>query len=80
LKARPGCGVPCSPVTRRRRSADLYAKGGKLPPNYAEAAMWSRRAAEDVTKLQRRPATKLGQPAALLFRERRLDVMASRGA
>ena len=25
---------------------DLYAKGGKLPPNYAEAAIWFRRAAE----------------------------------
>ena len=25
---------------------DLYAKGGNLPPNYAEAAMWFRRAAE----------------------------------
>ena len=25
---------------------DMYAKGGKLPPNYAEAAMWFRRAAE----------------------------------
>ena len=25
---------------------DLYAKGGKLPPNFAEAAIWFRRAAE----------------------------------
>jgi len=25
---------------------DLYAKGGNLPPNYAEAAMWFRRASE----------------------------------
>src|ERR1035437_10375018 len=25
---------------------DLYAKGGKLPPNYAEAALWFRRAAD----------------------------------
>ncbi|MEJ1978406.1 MAG: hypothetical protein WDN49_22050 [Acetobacteraceae bacterium] len=25
---------------------DLYAKGGELPPNYAEAAIWFARAAE----------------------------------
>src|SRR6185503_13788724 len=25
---------------------DLYARGGKLPPNYAEASIWFRRGAE----------------------------------
>ena len=47
-RANPGCAAPRWPATREAAAlvGDIYAKGGSLPPNYAEAAMWFRRAAD----------------------------------
>ena len=47
-RASPGCVAPRSRAIAEAAAliGDLYAKGGALPPNYAEAAMWFRRAAE----------------------------------
>ena len=57
----PGCAAPALAGDPEAAAlvGDLYARGGELPPNYAEAAIWFRRAAEAGHKTARpraRPA------------------------